>query len=291
MMYLDIGANAAQVYRTVISEHFKTDETTMEYPLGIAILPSPASITSSMKARNDEHIELVCVEIAENYTGTLRIARDANNASQINVTGNSSGSADPVFQGDSVELNIAAQLVPKSHTQKDIKRIQYYDYSVNTQERTRVMITFTSENGGAYTRDIKCYDANDEEITDQSKWKIFRTATGVKFLDLNDISYANLTSTVGDGLYYTEVGTTDNDILLKVRYWEDDATGETAYTLTLTQTTDVNGKQTFVWHDYKLEVTATGGSLTVKVLAMGNKTVYVGNTLIIEVGQTIPIGA
>ena len=291
LMYLDIGANAAKTYRTVMSEHFKTTETTMEYPLGIAILPSPTSITASMKTNSQEHIDLVCVRIAAGYTGTLRIARDATDATLINVTGNSPGTAVPTFQGDSVELNIAAQLVPKNIVQKDIKRIEYYDYSVNAQETTRVMITFTSTDGGStYARDIKCYDASGNEITDSSRWKIYRTNNGVKFL-LNEITYANLTGTNRDGLYYTEVGTTDNDIVLKARYWEDVATGETEYRLTVTQTTDVNGKQTFVFQDYKLEVTATGGSLTVKVLAKGSKTVYVGNTLITAVGQTIPIGA
>lgn len=291
LMYLDIGANAAKTYRTVVSEHFKSSEMTMEYPLGIAILSTPTSITSTMKTKGEEHLELACVSISKNYSGTVRIARDASNVGLINISGNSPGLAVPNFQGDSVELNIAAQLVPKASTQKDIKRIQYYDYGVNTQETTRVMITFTSTDGGSYEREIKCYDAKGSEITDQSQWRIYRTKNGVKFAQLSDITYANLTGTGTEGLYYTEVGTADNNILLKARYWEDDVTGESAYILTLTARTDANGKQTFVYNNYKLEVTATGGSLVVKVLAKGSKSVYIGNTPITEVGQKVTIGA
>lgn len=291
LMYLDIGANAAKTYRTVVSEHFKSSEMTMEYPLGIAILSTPTSITSTMKTKGEEHLELACVSISENYSGTVRIARDASNVGLINISGNSPGLAVPNFQGDSVELNIAAQLVPKASTQKDIKRIQYYDYGVNTQETTRVMITFTSTDGGSYEREIKCYDAKGSEITDQSQWRIYRTKNGVKFAQLSDITYANLTGTGTEGLYYTEVGTADNNILLKARYWEDDVTGESAYILTLTARTDANGKQTFVYNNYKLEVIATGGSLVVKVLAKGSKSVYIGNTPITEVGQEVTIGA
>ena len=38
LLYLDIGANAAQVYRTIMSEHFGVSEFTMKYPFGVAIL-------------------------------------------------------------------------------------------------------------------------------------------------------------------------------------------------------------------------------------------------------------
>ena len=38
LMHLDIGANVAKVYRTIMSEHFSVAEFTMEYPLGVAIL-------------------------------------------------------------------------------------------------------------------------------------------------------------------------------------------------------------------------------------------------------------
>lgn len=38
LMYLDIGANAAKVYRAIMSEHFSVAEFTIEYPLVVAIL-------------------------------------------------------------------------------------------------------------------------------------------------------------------------------------------------------------------------------------------------------------
>lgn len=297
LMYLDIGANASKTQRTVVSEHFYIEEKTMEYPLGIAIVSSPSDLTSEIKTKNNEHNYLACAEIAEGFTGTLSFAVNSKDSSQIDII-YVGEKAVPIFQGENIKMNIAEKLKPKETTTKDIKRIEYYDYTVNTQETTKVIIDFVSTNGGAYQRTIKCFDASGAEITDQSKWKIFRTATGIKFSsenDFGDIKYTNLTKTTGDGLFYSNNSDT---ALLSIRYWETETiTGETAYVLNLTQyrvedqQKEDFGKITFSFQNYTLQVTASGGSLKITVLSVGSRTIIIGTTTVTSVGQTITINA
>ncbi len=289
LMYLDIGANAAKTQRTIVSEHFSVTESTMEYPLGVAILSSPSSITATMKEGNEEHDYLACVKISTSFSGSVTFAVNSKDSGQVDITGYVENNTVPTFQGDNIKLNISDKLVPKSVVTKDIKRLEYFDYNVNTQETTRVLIDFVSTNGGDYERTIKCFDANGDEITDQTKWKIFRTSTGVKFTDLSDIEYENLTGTSGNGLYYSNTSTT---VLLTVRYWETETvTGESAYELSVTSTKDSNGKTTIAFAGYTFSLTASGGSIEVEVLAKGTKKVIVGATEVSSVGQKITISA
>ncbi len=295
LMYLDIGANAAKMQRTVVSERFTITESKMEYPLGVAIFSSVSSITDDIKKRNDEHLNLACAKISAGFSGTLSFSVNKTDSKQVDIT--DVENAVPIFQGDNIKLNIANKLVPKETTTKDIKRVEYWDYSVNTQEKTHVIIEFSSTDGWKnQERTIRCFDSTGAEILDNSKWKIFRSATGLKFIDLAGITYANLTSKTGDGLYYTETPDEDLSALITIRYWETETiTGESAYELHMEsyskEYTNGTSKTAFRFKDYTLSVSAEGGSLIVKVLALGSRKIYIGTTEITEVGQTVTISA
>ncbi len=293
LMYLDIGANAAKTERTILSEHMYIEESEMEYPLGVAIVSSPSTLTETIKTNNQEHNYLACVEIEAGHHGVVSFAVNATDSSQdspqIDITGYVENNAVPVFQGENIELNIAEKLKPKELVTKDIKRLEYLDYSVNNMDWTRVVIDFTSTNGGAYERSIKWYGADGVEITEATSQKVYRTKTGQKFFSLDDITYANLTLQTDDGLYYSNTSTTS---IMTYQYWETSTvTGESAYWVNVTKGTNSAGETTFSFQGYAFSVTASGGTLTIEVLALGNRAVSINGTPVNAVGQTITVRA
>ena len=288
LMYLDIGANAAKTYRTILSEHFTTTETTMVYPLGVAIVASPSSISAQTQQDEKEYLDLACFQINSSYSGKVTIGRNATDDSQVDITRTVAENAVPNFQGDSIELNIASELVPKTNNVSDIKRLQYYDYNVNTQETTRVVITDTSVNGATATRDIKYYDSLDQEITDPEKQKVYRTITGVKYENEATIRALALDSTGDNGLYYVAGS---GALLITVKYWEDDEnSGSCEYVATMESYVDGStGKTGYRFKGYNFEVTVDNGQLVLVVTALGtdpNIKISIGGVEVTQVGDT-----
>ncbi len=274
LMYLDIGANAAKTYRTIVSEHFESTEMIMEFPLGIAVFGSPAGIANLEENNKEAYVHLACVKISPNFSGTIKFEIDGENANKINLTGCVATNAPPSYLGEQVTLGTTVALEPMSTVTKDIKRLQYWDYNVNTQERYKTIITDITT-GGQTSRQVQYFNAAGEEVIDKEKWKIYRTATGVKFssADIENTSLA-LDSTGDNGLFYTN--TASPSTLISLRFYEIDDTGaETSYTLNMNPATDNAGKTKYEFANYTITVESTGEGVVVTVITKGNKTIII----------------
>ena len=152
LMYLDIGANAAKTTRTVFYEHFSLTNTSYSFPVGVCLmaLTMPSTPTSGVPIIDVDNLtadysDTACVRIEADCFGSFNV--DRNSTTEVTLTRSNTSNAPPVFVGDKItfihELNSQTNIVPtpESSITQDFKRMQYYDYMVNTD--TLVVTTIT----------------------------------------------------------------------------------------------------------------------------------------------------
>lgn len=146
LMYLDIGASAKEINRTRVTEFIHEIQESFYFPLGVSLV---ATGTSSV-----DPTDSVCVLVRSGYVGTLTLQRDSAPEDQKVEVGGVYDSISPSFKGDGIELKSPTgeplkDPKPFSRKTKTLRRLHFYDYSVNKRTLARVDFldeTLTSEN-------------------------------------------------------------------------------------------------------------------------------------------------
>lgn len=146
LMYLDIGASAKEINRTRVTEFIHEIQESFYFPLGVSLV---ATGTSSV-----DPTDSVCVLIRSGYVGTLTLQRDSAPEDQKVEVGGVDDSISPSFKGDGIVLKSPAGETlkdpePFSRKTKTLRRLHFYDYSVNKRTLARVDFfdeTVTKEN-------------------------------------------------------------------------------------------------------------------------------------------------
>ncbi len=146
LMYLDIGASAKEINRTRVTEFIHEIQESFYFPLGVSLV---ATGTSSV-----DPTDSVCVLVRSGYVGTLTLQRDSAPEDQKVEVGGVDDSISPSFKGEGITLRTPTGEAlkdpePFSRKTKTLRRLHFYDYSVNKRTLARVDFldeTVTKEN-------------------------------------------------------------------------------------------------------------------------------------------------
>ena len=244
LLYLDIGANAAKTNRTVFYEKFVVTEKTYKHPAGVALMELPTSFDNYEVGEAVININVTiddsdsaCMVIKATALGDFSIDRASN---QVALTRAQASNAPPVYASlditkvydvTDVNTNIEPQTV--SSSSYDVKRMEFFDYVINSDTLMHTVITDKSNGNGGYTRTIvqKLYNGNTisgnptatytyDATTDQrSSMKIYNhNNSGIKFtnaqlIDQNSlvISSNKLSNTPILTYRLNQTGSSEND--------------------------------------------------------------------------------
>lgn len=138
MMYLDIGANAAKMNRTVIAEYIKEITTTWNFPKGLALVATGTS-PASVNAYNS-----YCVVIDSSYGGTVTLSRESDTTG----TATYSDTINKIKMGyyhDDIAVtgspNTLEEITPIATQTDNIRRITYFDYNTGDGGLTKIIVT------------------------------------------------------------------------------------------------------------------------------------------------------
>ena len=249
LMYLDIGANAEKVSRTIVYEQFKEIEEICTYPKGVGMLVAAGNTVSDSNS--------YCIVIGGEYSGSLTMIRESQTEGKALMSAESNAigvsyrdSAIEVVDGDDDEIASISPVIAKETT---INRLTYYDFHPNSNgvEAISVIDTTVVDNTGntptttttrSYTKDgttvnsITIYDNEGYLITNNSN---ISTAPGTAF--------------------------TENDIILKfVTYYIKTGTIKIGYTLTYDDYEDEDGTyQTLTGYVISVVFTDSSGAQNV----------------------------
>ncbi len=303
LMYLDIGANASKVQRTIFTEHFTSVESISNFPDGVALVTLPETFSKEVAvldiSTDYDCSDSACVEIKAGYTSTFTI--DRNNG-DVTLTRTNQSNAPPVYAGDEITLlhdsgsstNLDIQIV--SDDEYEVKRMTYYDVNVNLDALTVTTITDTSVNSGSYTREItqNVYagiDPTEDPTTsysynsttdDRESMKVYNTSTGIRYTSDNLVNQSVL-----------PMGDVSDSVILSVSILQNGGTGyEEVITLNAVINEDnLNGKY-YMFSDYVIEITPSGEDVVIHVVSYSSgKTIYYGTTQVTGANQTITIAA
>ena len=289
LMYLDIGANAAETQRTEIIEHFTSTATTYEYPLGIALI-SPSSATQLVDGKNAivvDELDTALISVEAGYSGEMKMTRTSISDVTINRTNTASSSkAKPTYVGDKITLihdsggTTPIEVVPKSSITTDILRLQYYDWNVSYSALTKTIITDTSINGGDYSRTIEQFKVDDsgtETAVASENVKIYNGTNGVRITNPEDRS----------ALSFASSATT---IIIQFKYASEDSSLVRTLNMVVNESeTTSSGIRCYKFEGYTFTFEITEGSVKVIVLALGTGTFVIGGTTVTTVGQEITV--
>ena len=303
LLYLDIGANASKYQRTIVTERFTYDEYVTVYPGGVALI----TIDNDDIEKETPYLDLsddlncmdsACVQIKGGYSNSFTIDR---NAGDVTLTRSNQSNAPPIYKGEEITLihdsgsSTPISVVPITDDTKDVKRLTYYDVSVNLLTLTKTIITDTSVNGGTATRTIvqENYAGTDatetpvstyvyNSTTDQRDYiKIYNTSNGVKYSNTEIISQSEL-----------PISTMTTSILT-VRILQDGGTGFDENILVEVSLDDDNDNGTYYkMDDYLITITPNGANVVIIVQSYTTGTlIYYGETQVTGANQTITIQA
>ena len=208
LMYLDIGANAAKTNRTIFYEKFSINEKTFSHPVGVALesLPTQYSSGTTTVPISDEidYSDSACMEIQVSATGEYSMDRDADD--NVVIKRAQSNKAPPIYAGEDVTIyaesisnSNAVDPTPISTKEYDVRQMQYFDYTLNTDTLTVTTFTDYYATDGTITRTIvqQKYSGNavtdtpantytydprgDTPVDERSSMKIYNTTSGVKY--------------------------------------------------------------------------------------------------------------
>ena len=304
LLYLDIGASASKIQRTMIAEHFINQVRTFEHPSGAAII-SVDSIKGDSPTFDDSNS--ICIIILPTYKGTLSIDRSSNNVT-ITRDATYDDVAKPSYISDTIVSvvdpggsSIAEESVPSAETIKETCRVTYYDYKAADGQLFVTVITDvrTKTNSDAwtsFTRSVKQKVDNGEfveltsasQITDKSIviYKYLgsnNTATGTAW------SYTDIMN-VSSQIFYngSSVITTDavcsslTTVILQLysEITNEDISVSQTIEIEMVVDPDIATGTYYKFNDYIFIPVVTGGSVTYVVKSIdGTKTFYfVDNT-------------
>lgn len=292
LMYLDIGANAAKTHRTIFYEKFSTTNKIFYHPVGVSLGTLPATTTSGTATINMAAVidssDSACMVIKATSKGTFKMDRDG---SDVTLTRTQPANAPPSYSGGNVtsvhELNSSTNLeiVPTSSSTKDIVRMQYYDYMINTDTLVVTTFTDTSTDGGdTYSRVVeqsrysghlvdstKLVVSYSSEVSgDVDKMKIYRSDTGVKYTS------SEITNT---GALPISSLRLSNTAILKIDMLLDNVSDYTdVITLMVAVDQSFGSDIYYTFDSYSIVITPESGTITIKVIDYaGNITISVVN--------------
>ena len=301
LMYLDIGANAAKMQRTIFNEHYSFETLITAYPDGVALVTLPTTFTKEVAVldlTNDiDCSDSACVELHGGYTNSFTIDRADGD---VTITRSNQSNAPPVYASENITLlhdsgnSTNIPVVPLSNSVNDVKRLTYYDVNVNLGAVTKTIITDTSVGGATPTRTIvqEIYSGTDVSVaptttyvynstTDQrDNMKVYNTSNGVRYTSANLISQTVL-----------PIGTVSNTGILTVRILQDGGSGFDDELLleAVIDSNNLNGKY-YIFNDYRISITPNGADVEIVVKSYStNKTIYVGTVQVTGVNQVINI--
>ena len=163
LMYLDIGANAKKIDRTIITEYWEEIESITSYAAGVGFVV--AAGTSAVSDKNS-----FCVTIKDSYNSVLSFDRTAEGTATYSTSANvelahrSFISVNTDNQGNSEEPNV-------DFTTTAYRRMTFYDYNSSSDSINKIVITDKKTGSGSWTRvSIK-------------KWKNYDVVTNTGILD------------------------------------------------------------------------------------------------------------
>ena len=303
LLYLDIGANASKYQRTIVTEHFTYDEIVTAYPGGVALITIDDNNIIKETPYLDLSVEInymdsACIQIEGGYTNSFTIDR---NAGDVTLSRSNQSNAPPVYKGEEITLlhdsgsSSNLSVVPVSHETKDVKRLTYYDVSVNLLTLTKTTITDTSVNGGTATRTIvqENFAGTDSTATATSTYvynsttdqrdsmKIYNTSNGVRYSSADIINQSVITITPSSSQ------------LLVVKIIQNGGSGFEEVALVEVSLDDDNENGTYYKiDDYLITITPDGADVVITVVSYSSgKVIYYGTTQVTGANQTITIEA
>ena len=303
LLYLDIGANASRYQRTIVTERFTYDEIVTAYPGGVALITINNDDIEKENPYLDLNVEInymdsACVQIKGGYTNSFTIDR---NAGDVTLSRSNQSNAPPVYKGEEITLlhdggsSANLSVVPISHDTKEVKRLTYYDVSVNLLTLTKTTITDTSINGGTATRTIvqENFAGTDPTATATSTYvynsttdqrdsmKIYNTSNGVRYSNAQIIDQSVLTITPS------------STQLLVVKIIQNGGNGFEEVALVEVSLDGNNENGTYYKiDDYLITITPDGADVVITVVSYSTgKVIYYGLTQVTGANQTITIEA
>ena len=137
LMYLDIGANAQNVERTVISETITTTTNTHNYANGVGIVETTANINGNTSVTDND---IVAYKLPAGSFGNLQLSRTGNAV----TAGGISGIARFIATG--LTFNSSSTATPDASVTTVEKRLTYVDYNVVTEETIITVISQINNN-------------------------------------------------------------------------------------------------------------------------------------------------
>ena len=289
LIYLDIGANAMKVQRSIMYEHFITRTYTFSYPLGVAILDN-GEYTGTVDPLNS-----ACIIIGPNFMGVASV--DRTGTSDLEVDRDDTTNAKIGYYIEDITVlhdpggnDISNDVFASSVVTREYRRMNYFDYNVQLGEYVRTIITDVSVNGGAFTREsVEQYDQNGNPV---ETIKIYDSYSGGKIANDSSGKYATtiLLPTEGQGQEGT-IYSTSKQVTLRIVLKS---------TMTSTQTIDINvdidttksgtNETYYLVDSYEITYTVTGETMTVYVKDYKTGlTIYVNDVEVTAKNQTITI--
>lgn len=184
LFYLDIGANAAPVDRTIITQHTTLTQESLIYVNGIQILAAGSTFTSDANS---------CVAVIKTTnSGAVNISRTGDT-----VTFTASSALDSTYKDDGITLS-GATWAPTATTTSTSKVLRYVDFNRATDK----LYYTTIYNNGTSNTSYDCYRIDDiatgektqiTDTTDQAEWGIL-TITNGSGVNTQFANYENIAS-------------------------------------------------------------------------------------------------
>ena len=280
LFYLDIGANAAPVDRTEITQKTTTNQEVLSYANGIQILATGSTFTTDSNS---------CVAKIENTkTGLISITRTGDTVT-FNTPLNST------YKDESITFN--GTITPVSQSQTTSIVLKYVDYNRATDK----LYFTTIYNNGTTNTSYDCYRIDDlangtkteiTDRTDQAEWGLLKivSGAGTHTTDVTDSAFDIDMQSLGSTKildYYSYINTTEistyslsSSMSVDVNTTLPPADGDYAYEhayklvgndLVLTP----NGLVVYIGPDLKASATITGPtSNVVTVTTVVNNVTY-----------------
>ena len=148
LMYLDIAANANKISRTKFGEHFINIEETYDYPIGVSIVDSISTTTvNGNPVITSNPLNSANIIINPGYQGELTLNRTSATALAVTVANGHSGDVSQGYVNNSIVVSGVSSRTPRQTITSDTKRVELFDYGVNSNALTRTVVTKTTYTG------------------------------------------------------------------------------------------------------------------------------------------------
>lgn len=269
LMYLDIGANAEQIERTIFTQKYEIDTDKFEYPNGVAIIETTTSTVSAINS--------VSVSLDPGFSGESNLSRLGD---VVSMTGDKTKFT-PRYAGDNITFKGGASpgtdmnITPMETIRETIQRMIYYDYNhaLGMAVITTITDVSTVTNGGSpvvSAREITILNENGSQAEDQNVYD----NEGYKIEDTTTQIIMDTSGCTTNILSFNYAATDQGEITFVIGIEADPGTGNEIY-------------YTFVGND--IEMNGLTSPLQITVTQLGNTSTYtmiINGTTLTSTGST-----